>query len=385
MRYILVMPTAWIVGVIAYYLVLAAAACSGRSVLTPTSTPRAETAPSPTPTVPPEDGTGDFRPLALCQDYQDDVAKILNQVDVVIVNNVPFQDYVSGKSRASCQLAASGTGLEFESPWVVAGAVTEMLAGRGWQPDIRYQADGPTGTGVGFRKDSSLCLLSVNWQPSPDVDCPVDWPLSACNLTPEQQLYELTLNCTQDEQNSAQLLKLTLRPAQDEYDLEEARLGNVTLIAGLENIGNMPLILAHPNVCFPHDYQEGESFHMKERDCKSEISILITLPTETQISLRNNLLRMFEPDNKDHLVIQPGQSTEIQFGWFAPASLGQWDYDSGGAITEPLFSQKGTYHIGVKFTNLFPKAYIYDEAGNSHMIDTVWTGEVQSNTKIIVQ
>ena len=83
--------------------------------------------------------------------------------------------------------------------------------------------------------------------------------------------------------------------------------------------------------------------------------------------------------------MQPGESKEIQFGWFAPASLGQWDYDSGGAITEPLFSQKGTYYIGVKFTNLFPKAYIYDEAGNSRMIDTAWTGEVHSNAEIIVQ
>ncbi len=227
-------------------LVLAAAACSGRSVLTSTSTPHAGTALSPTPTVPPEDGTGDFRPLASCQDYQDDLAKILNRVDVVIVNNAPLQDYVSGKSGASCQLTANGTGLDFESPWAVADAVKEMLAGRGWQTDIRYQADGSTGTGVGFRKDNSLCLLSVNWQPSPDVDCPADWPLSACNLAPEQQLYEITLNCAQivssipldvpsvapevaeDEQNSAQFLKLTLRPAQVEYDFRHAGFSQVS-------------------------------------------------------------------------------------------------------------------------------------------------------------
>ena len=89
-------------------------------------------------------------------------------------------------------------------------------------------------------------------------------------------------------------------------------MGNVTLIAGLENIGNTLLILAHPNVCFPHDYQAGESFQLAEREGKSEISILITLPNETQISLRHNLLRMFEPGHKDHLVIQPGEAKEIQ-------------------------------------------------------------------------
>ncbi len=195
----------------------------------------------------------------------------------------------------------------------------------------------------------------------------------------------VTPEVADDEQNGAQPLKLTLRPAQDAYDLEEARVGNIILIAGLENSGNTPLILAHPNVCFPHDYQQGQSFHMAEREDKSEISLLITLPNETQISLRHNLLRMFEPGNKDHLIIQPGESREIRFGWFAPASLGQWDDDSGGAITDPIFSQKGTYHIDVKFTNLFPKAYIFDEAGISQMIDTAWTGEVQSTTIIVIQ
>jgi hypothetical protein len=371
-------------------------------ILTACSGPAASFTPTRPSTALAEAVTGDFQPLASCQDYLDDLAKILNR-EVVSANKVPFHDYVSGKSGVSCQLTVSGTGVEIESPWVVADAVTEMLAGQGWQTDIRYQADGPTGTGVGFRKDNSLCLLSVNWQPSPDVDCPADWPLSACNLTPEQQLYELTLNCAQGvsslpvsvaavppeaaeaEQYGAQLLKLTLRPAKEGYDLEEARLGNVTLIAGLENSGNTPLILAHPNVCFPHDYQAGESFQLTEREGKSEISILITRPNETQISLRHNLLRMFEPGHKDHLVIQPGEAKEIQFGWFAPASLGQWDYDSGGAITEPIFSQKGTYHLGVKFTNMFPRAHIYDEAESSHMIDTAWTGEVQSSTIIVIQ
>jgi hypothetical protein len=368
-----------------YMLLLALAACSSRLVSTPTLTPRAESAPSPTQTSSAEDTTGDFQSLTSCQDYQDDLAKILNRVEVVIGNNAPFQDYVTGKSGTSCQLTAMGTGVDFESPWAVADAVKEMLAGRGWQPDIRYQADGPTGTGVGFRKDNRLCLLSVNWQPSPDVDCPDDWPLSACNLAPQQQLYELNLNCGQHGTTGAQLLKLTLRSAQGTYDLAEARAGNVTLIASLENSGATPLILAHPNVCFPHDYQAGDSFHMSEREGKSEISVLISLPKETQITLRNNLLRMFEPGNKDHLIIQPGESREIHFGWFAPASLSQWDYDAGGAIIEPIFSQKGTYHVVVKFTNLFPIAFIYDEAGNSHMIDTAWTGEVQSSTIIVIQ
>lgn len=400
--------------IVLYMLVLAVAACGG-PVLTPVSTfpagtplPPTVTSPSltpglasPRPTAPAEEAAGDFQPLISCEDYRDDLVKTLNQVEVVIENNVRFQDYVSGKRGTGCQLTANGTGADFESPWSVADAVKEMLEAQGWQIDIRYQADGPTGTGVGFRKDSGLCLLGANWQPSPDVDCPEDWPLSSCNMAPEQQLYEIFLNCAQSasgapttvptvtpgvaeaEQNDAQILKLTLRPAKDVYGLEEAQ-GNVTIFASLENIGNEPLLLAHPNVCFPRDFQEGERFYVKEREGKSEISILISLPNDTQISLRNDF-RFFEPGNRDHLVIQPGESKEIKFGWFFPASLGQWAYDSGGPLAEPLFLLRGTYHVEVNFKNVFPKAYVYDEGREYHMIDTAWTGEIQANTIVVVQ
>jgi hypothetical protein len=39
----------------------------------------------------------------------------------------------------------------------------------------------------------ALALISAQWAPSPDAKCPADQPISACNLTPEQKLYTITI------------------------------------------------------------------------------------------------------------------------------------------------------------------------------------------------
>jgi len=116
----------------------------------------------------------------------------------VTTENAPFRDYVSGGIGAGWQATATGTGLDFENYVVVAEALEEALGQRGWQVDYAYAADGPTGTGNGFRKGNVLCLSSAGWEPSADADCPTDQPISACELSPEQQLYTIRLNCAQD-------------------------------------------------------------------------------------------------------------------------------------------------------------------------------------------
>jgi putative hemolysin len=116
----------------------------------------------------------------------------------VTTENAPFRDYISGEIGAGWQATAIGTGLDFENFMVVAEGLGEALGQRGWEVDFMYAADGPTGTGNGFRKGNALCLLSVGWEPSPDADCPTDQPISVCELSPEQQLYTIMLNCAQD-------------------------------------------------------------------------------------------------------------------------------------------------------------------------------------------
>lgn len=137
----------------------------------------------------------DLQPLdpTLCGDLATAMADTLDAE--VIASAGPFQDYISGKSGTGCQLVATGTGEQFADPATVAGELVDMLAGRGWEEDRRYQAAGPTGTGTGLRKDSGLCLLTVEWVPSEDAACPEDQPIINCELEPAQKLYTITLNC----------------------------------------------------------------------------------------------------------------------------------------------------------------------------------------------
>jgi tetratricopeptide (TPR) repeat protein len=168
----------------------------------PTETP----APPPTATAVPEAPTataapeaeGALQPLSpsMCDDLSNAMAQALG-VDVATAE-APFQDYVSGKAGTGCQATATGTGLDFENFMVVADTLREMLGYQGWQEDFMYAADGPTGTGTGFRRAGALCLLTVGWEPSEDANCPQDQPISACQLAPEQQLYTIELNCAQD-------------------------------------------------------------------------------------------------------------------------------------------------------------------------------------------
>jgi hypothetical protein len=138
---------------------------------------------------------GDFQPLnpAACSDLAKAMAKTLG-VEVATAE-APFQDYIGGKSGIGCQATATGSGLDFENFPSVAQDLKGMLDSQGWQEEISYAADGPTGTASGFRKGDGLCLLNVGWKPSEDAECPTDQPISACELAPEQKLYTIVLNC----------------------------------------------------------------------------------------------------------------------------------------------------------------------------------------------
>ena len=170
-------------------------------------------------------------------------------------------------------------------------------------------------------------------------------------------------------------LKLTIRPAQPGYDLKNARLGNVVILAEVRNTGKRKVLLAHPNVCFPHKLSEGQSV-MPDRS-QSHLSVVIENPRGTTTVLTNNQLRMFEPGNRHHMTIMPGRSSEFFLGWFGPEfSVGQWNMD------KPVFTEPGDYRITVRFKNAYPVAYIFDETGKQSA-SGAWIGAFQSNTIVL--
>jgi hypothetical protein len=131
---------------------------------------------------------------AVCQTLQEIAAQAV-PATFTLEADAPFTDTVSGATGRGCTLTAKGTGRDFASP----GEVTAKLAGAfaGWTEQPAYQADGPTGSATALTRDMGLLLISVNWTPAPEAKCPADQPISACDLTPEQKLYTLTLQAAQ--------------------------------------------------------------------------------------------------------------------------------------------------------------------------------------------
>lgn len=127
----------------------------------------------------------------LCGDAQALMEQTLGVATTLVITDV--QDPQTSASMPGCQIVARGTGATFAGPSDTLRELTKALGARGWQEDSAFAAGGPTGAATGLRKDGMLGQLGVEWTPAPEANCPTDEPISACELAPEQQLYEVTL------------------------------------------------------------------------------------------------------------------------------------------------------------------------------------------------
>lgn len=106
-----------------------------------------------------------------------------------------FADPLTGETGSGCILTAMATGMQISNPGsVMSNLVNGFL---GWEEQVNYQAGGPTGLATAMTRDMGLMLISVEWIPSPDANCPADQPISACSLTPEQKLYTIQVSAAQ--------------------------------------------------------------------------------------------------------------------------------------------------------------------------------------------
>ena len=178
---------------------------------TATSIPATATA-VPTATA---EAPSDLQPLssAECSDLADAMSGALGIPGETA--KAPFQDHVSQRMGTGCQTTITGTGLDFESVQVIGNALRRMIQAQGWVEDFRYGGGGPTGELIGFRQANKLCKLLVGWEPSEDANCPSDQPIHACELSPEQKLYTISLNCVQD--TTAAITQLELEPKRIQF------------------------------------------------------------------------------------------------------------------------------------------------------------------------
>jgi hypothetical protein len=115
----------------------------------------------------------------------------------VTTSQVPFQEMLYGKSGTSCQLKATGSGVNFPDYIATEQSLRSMLETAGWKEDIQYSGGGPNGSVSGYRLENRFCQLYVGWNASADAQC-TGKPITECNLTPEQKLYTITLDCAQE-------------------------------------------------------------------------------------------------------------------------------------------------------------------------------------------
>jgi len=128
-------------------------------------------------------------PVEICQTLRKNAANALTTN--LTLKKSTFTNFVTGEKGMGCTMEATGTGAKFISPANVVAKLKSIFIG--WDEDLRYRADGPTGRTAGFTRDNGLLFLSVNWEPNPSAKCPKNRPIGECNLKPQQEMYKIKL------------------------------------------------------------------------------------------------------------------------------------------------------------------------------------------------
>lgn len=176
-----------------------------------------------------------------------------------------------------------------------------------------------------------------------------------------------------------QFLAITLGPQSSTYTIDEVFKGAIQFAVSVENKNNSEVTFAHPAICFPEDYQIGESLDFRKRHGKSEILLTVEKPDGSVVILRDGP-HFFDPNNVSHFKMNPGESDLFYIGWFFQNARGGWEDD---LKAENIFTGRGQYRLHLLYRNFFPKALVHDASMNKSYFMDVWTGEIRSNEVVV--
>jgi putative hemolysin len=150
-------------------------------------------APAPAPTA---TAGATIQPLTMevCDGQAQAMAHALDVLEVT-QSEAPLSNPVTGASGTGCEAMVTGTGEQFKSPDAVVKTLDSMLEDQGWTQDPMLAAGGPNAIDLGYRKGDQICWAGAGWRPDASANCPKDQPVSDCQVTPQQQMYTITLNC----------------------------------------------------------------------------------------------------------------------------------------------------------------------------------------------
>ncbi len=183
------------------------------------------------------------------------------------------------------------------------------------------------------------------------------------------------------EVNSSHGASISLVPYSSTFELEEVRRGAVGFTATIRNESTTPIKIAHPSICFPADYVEGEIRHLNDSHEKSEILLIIKRPDGADVVLRDGYFHYFDPGNFPLLTIPSNETGTFHVGWFFQNARGRWEKDEEAA---KVFLLKGQYRIRIVFRNFFTRASVYNINTKANSFIDVWTGEMES-TEVTIE
>jgi hypothetical protein len=103
-----------------------------------------------------------------------------------------FSDVVGHAEGRACHITGSASNLS------VAGAADLMtkLAGAfaDWREDPARAESGADSAEKGFTRGASIATVEVSWEPGPGVTCSDKQPLSACQISPQQKLWNVVID-----------------------------------------------------------------------------------------------------------------------------------------------------------------------------------------------
>lgn len=189
------------IGILAIFLLGACAPAASTSapvqvVNTEEPTSTAEVPATSLPLSVVQGGAEVYQPVSpeVCQILLDDATLSLG-LTFTIEDGMPFIDHVTSETGWSCTIIAETNGAFISDP---NDALAKLVAGFvGWEEQTAYAAGGPTGAATAMTRDSGLILISVGWEPSADISCPADQPITECPMAPEKKLYTVRIEAAQ--------------------------------------------------------------------------------------------------------------------------------------------------------------------------------------------
>ena len=203
--------------------------------------------------------TGTIEPLSMevCDGQAQAMSHTLDDL-IPTQSEELMNDPVNDAWGTGCQATITGTGVTFESPQAASDQLASMLESQGYTEDMQLAGDGPTGTSKGYPNGDQLCLTGAGWWPDASANCPTDQAISACNVTPEQQDYTITLLCGVETLGGATTGGTGMANPASEYCIEQG--GTLSI----EENGNGDQY----GVCYFEDNYQCEEWAMLRGDCR---------------------------------------------------------------------------------------------------------------------